>query len=109
MYKRQGAWVVTGYIISAVIVIPITPWLQMRFGRRQYYGVAIVGFTLASIMCGLSGSITALIFWRIVQGLFGGGLIATAQATLRDTFPKDKIGLSQGLFSLCLLYTSRCV
>src|SRR5271163_653877 len=48
----EGAWVVTGYIISAVIVIPLTPWLQSRFGRRQYYGTAIVGFTVASIFCG---------------------------------------------------------
>jgi DHA2 family multidrug resistance protein len=96
----ESAWVVTGYIISAVIVIPLTPWLQLRFGRRQYYSTAIFGFTVASIMCGTSGSITELIFWRIVQGAFGGGLIATAQATLRDTFPKDKFGLSQGIFSL---------
>jgi DHA2 family multidrug resistance protein len=96
----EGAWVVTGYIISAVVVIPLTPWLQMRFGRRQYYSTAIIGFTIASVLCGTSHSIGELIFWRIVQGAFGGGLIATAQATLRDTFPKDKIGLSQGLFSL---------
>jgi DHA2 family multidrug resistance protein len=96
----EGAWVVTGYIISAVVVIPLTPWLQMRFGRRQYYATAIIGFTIASVLCGTSHSIGELILWRIVQGMFGGGLIATAQATLRDTFPKDKIGLSQGLFSL---------
>ena len=96
----EGAWVVTGYIISAVVVIPLTPWLQMRFGRRQYYSTAIIGFTIASVLCGTSHSIGELIVWRIVQGAFGGGLIATAQATLRDTFPKDKIGLSQGLFSL---------
>lgn len=96
----EGSWVVTGYIISAVIVIPLTPWLQIRFGRRQYYSVAIIGFTIASVLCGLSQSIQELILWRIVQGAFGGGLIATAQATLRDTFPKDKLGLSQGLFAL---------
>ncbi|MFN2460841.1 MAG: DHA2 family efflux MFS transporter permease subunit [Candidatus Velthaea sp.] len=96
----EGAWVVTGYIISAVIVIPLTPWLQMRFGRRQYYGTAVVGFTAASVMCGISGSIESLIFWRIVQGLFGGGLVATAQATLRDTFPPDKLGASQGIFAM---------
>jgi MFS transporter, DHA2 family, multidrug resistance protein len=96
----EGSWVVTGYIISAVIVIPLTPWLQIRFGRRQYYSAAIIGFTIASVLCGLSHSITELILWRIVQGAFGGGLIATAQATLRDTFPKDKFGLSQGLFSI---------
>jgi len=52
--QDEGAWVVTGYIISAVIVIPMTPWLQARFGRRQYYSVAIVGFTLASILCGIA-------------------------------------------------------
>jgi DHA2 family multidrug resistance protein len=96
----EGSWVVTGYIISAVIVIPLTPWLQIRFGRRQYYSTAIIGFTIASMLCGTSGSIQQLIFWRIVQGSFGGGLIATAQAVLRDTFPKSKFGLSQGLFSI---------
>jgi len=96
----EGAWVVTGYIISAVVVIPITPWLQLRFGRRQYYATAIFGFTLASVFCGLSGSIGTLIFWRVIQGAFGGGLIATGQAALRDTFPADKLGLSQGIFAL---------
>ena len=97
----EGAWVVTGYIISAVIIIPLTPWLQIRFGRRQYYSTAIIGFTVASVLCGLSGSIQQLILWRIVQGAFGGGLIAySAQATLRETFPKRLFGLSQGLFSI---------
>jgi DHA2 family multidrug resistance protein len=96
----EGAWVVTGYIISAVIVIPLTPWLQMRFGRRQYYGTAIVGFTVASVLCGTSGSINELIAWRVVQGIFGGGLVATAQAALRDTFPPSQIGASQALFAL---------
>ena len=96
----EGSWVVTGYIISAVIVIPLTPWFQVRFGRKQYYSAAIIGFTVASVLCGFSQSITQLIFWRIVQGAFGGGLIATAQATLRETFPKSKFGLSQGLFSI---------
>lgn len=96
----EGAWVVTGYIISAVIVIPLTPWLQLRFGRRQYYATAVIGFTIASVLCGTSHAIEELVFWRIVQGAFGGGLIATAQATLRDTFPKDKIGASQAIFAL---------
>jgi DHA2 family multidrug resistance protein len=96
----EGAWVVTGYIISAVIVIPLTPWLQLRFGRRQYYATAIFGFTIASALCGLSHSIGELIVWRLVQGLFGGGLLATGQATLRDTFPISQLGVSQALFSL---------
>lgn len=98
--QDEGAWVVTGYIISAVIVIPLTPWLQNRFGRRQYYGTAIVGFTIASAFCGTSTSIQQLVIWRVIQGLFGGGLVATAQATLRDTFPPNRLGASQALFAM---------
>ncbi len=98
--QDEGAWVFTGYIISAVIVIPLTPWLQLRFGRRQYYATAVIGFTIASIFCGFATNITELIVWRIIQGLFGGGLIATAQATLRDTFPPEKLGASQAIFAL---------
>ena len=98
--QEEGAWVVTGYIISAVIVIPMTPWLQARFGRRQYYSVAIIGFTIASMLCGIAGSIQQLILFRIIQGLFGGGLVATGQASLRDTFPRHLLGASQAVFAL---------
>ena len=98
--QDEGAWVVTGYIISAVIVIPLTPWLQARFGRKQYYAVAIIGFTIASMLCGIAGSIDQLIFYRIIQGLFGGGLVATGQASLRDTFPRHLLGASQAVFAL---------
>src|ERR1700737_2526055 len=90
--QEEGAWVVTGYIISAVIVIPMTPWLQARFGRRQYYSIAIVGFTIASILCGIAGSIQQLILYRVLQGLFGGGLVATGQGALRDTVPRHLLG-----------------
>src|SRR5579872_2499208 len=82
----SGAWIITGYIIAAVIVIPLTPWLQQTFGRREYYVAAIVGFTVTSALCGLSTSLDELIFFRVLQGLCGGGLIATGQAILRDTF-----------------------
>ncbi|MBC5809980.1 MAG: DHA2 family efflux MFS transporter permease subunit [Candidatus Eremiobacteraeota bacterium] len=96
----QAAWIGTGYIIANVVVIPITPWLQMRFGRRQYYAASILIFTLASIMCGLSSTLEELVFWRIVQGLGGGGLISTSQAILRETYPADKQGLAAGIFSM---------
>jgi DHA2 family multidrug resistance protein len=99
----EAAWVITGYLVANVIVIPLTPWLQTRFGRRQYFTITIIGFTLASMMCGLSGSIDELIFMRLVQGIFGGGLIATAQATLRDTFTLEEVGLSQGIFAVVIL------
>ncbi len=96
----EGTWIITGYIIAAVIVIPLTPWLQMRFGRTQYYVAAIVGFTLTSALCGISTSLWELVFFRVLQGFCGGGLIATGQAILRDTFPPEQIGRSQALISL---------
>jgi len=99
----EAAWVITGYLIANVIVIPLTPWLQTRFGRRQYFTATVIGFTAASVLCGLAGSIEALIVLRLVQGLFGGGLIATAQATLRDTFTPQETGLAQGIFAVIIL------
>jgi DHA2 family multidrug resistance protein len=96
----EGTWIITGYIIAAVIVIPLTPWLQMRFGRTQYYVAAIIGFTLTSALCGISTSLWELVFFRVLQGFCGGGLIATGQAILRDTFPPEQIGRSQALISL---------
>jgi MFS transporter, DHA2 family, multidrug resistance protein len=98
--QDEGTWVVTAYTIASIIVIPLTPWLQDRFGRRNYFVASIVGFTLASIACGSSSSLTFLIVSRVVQGAFGGGLLATAQAILRDTFPPKQIGLSQAIFAL---------
>jgi DHA2 family multidrug resistance protein len=97
---EQAAWIGTGYIIANVVVIPITPWLQMRFGRRQYYAASIALFTGASLMCGLSGSLSQLVFWRIVQGLGGGGLISTSQAILRETYPVREQGKAQGIFAM---------
>lgn len=96
----QGAWIVTGYIIANVVVIPITPWLAARFGRRQYFFASIVIFTIASLMCGFSGSFGQLVFWRIVQGLGGGGLISTSQAILRDTYTLKEQGKAQGIFAM---------
>ncbi|MFN2449524.1 MAG: MDR family MFS transporter [Candidatus Baltobacteraceae bacterium] len=96
----EGAWIVTGYIIAAVIVIPLTPWLQQVMGRKQYYLAAIAGFTITSALCGISTSLPELVFFRILQGLCGGGLIATGQAILRDTFPVKDLGKSQALVSL---------
>jgi DHA2 family multidrug resistance protein len=98
--QDEGTWIVTSYTISAIVIIPLTPWLQDRFGRRNYFVASIVGFTLASLFCGSSGNLVELIFWRVIQGGFGGGLLATAQSILRDTFPPKQLGLSQGIFAI---------
>ncbi len=98
--QDEGTWIVTAYTIAAIVIIPLTPWLQNRFGRRNYFVASIAGFTLASIVCGASTDLSMLIAARVVQGAFGGGLLATAQSILRDTFPPRQLGLSQGIFAL---------
>ncbi|HUA09173.1 MAG TPA: DHA2 family efflux MFS transporter permease subunit [Candidatus Acidoferrales bacterium] len=98
--QDEGTWIVTAYTIAAIVVIPLTPWLQNRFGRRRYFVASIVGFTLASVVCGSSDNLSLLVAARVVQGAFGGGLLATAQSILRDTFPPAQLGLSQGIFAL---------
>ena len=98
--QEEGTFIVTGYIVANVIVIPLTPWLQRRFGRRQYYLASILIFTFASFMCGLSNSLESLVLWRVVQGLGGGGLISTSQAILRETFPANQQAAAQAIFSV---------
>jgi DHA2 family multidrug resistance protein len=96
----EGTWVVNGYTIAVVIVIPMIPWLQTLLGRKRYFLICIAGFTAASFACGISTSITELIAFRVIQGLFGAGLLATSQTILRDTFPPEQLGVSQGIFAL---------
>lgn len=98
--QDQGTWVVTAYTIAAIIVIPLTPWLQARFGRKTYFIASIVGFTVASMLCAWSANLPELVIARIVQGAFGGGLLATSQSILRDSFPPKQLGLSQGIFAI---------
>lgn len=96
----NGTWVVTAYVIANVVVIPLAPWLQLRFGRKNYFLASIAGFTVASMLCGMATSLTGLILFRVLQGAFGGGLLATAQVVLRDTFPVEQMGMSQSIFAL---------
>ncbi len=96
----EATWVVTAYVIANVVVIPLTPWLQARFGRKKYFLISIAGFTAASVLCGMASSLGMLILFRVVQGAFGGGLLATAQVILRETFPPQALGTSQSIFAL---------
>jgi DHA2 family multidrug resistance protein len=98
--QDEGAFIVTGYIVANVIVIPLSPWLQRRFGRRQYFFASVAIFTFASIMCGLSHDLVSLVLWRVVQGAGGGGLLSQAQAILRETFPPEQQGAAQGIFAV---------
>src|SRR2546425_871706 len=96
----QIAWVSTGYIVANVIVLPITGWLSAYFGRRRYFAGSIALFTLASFMCGNAGSLEALVFWRIIQGLGGGALLSTSQAILYEEFPREEYGTAMAIFGV---------
>src|SRR5919202_314028 len=93
-------WVVSGYAIANVILIPLSAWLGEHFGKKNYFIFSLVGFTIASVMCGLSFNLPMLIISRILQGLCGGGLLAKAQAILFETFPPHEQGLAQSVFGV---------
>jgi DHA2 family multidrug resistance protein len=94
------AWVSTGYIIANVIVIPMSGWLSGWFGRRRYLAGSIAIFVVSSFFCGAAGSLWGLVFWRVIQGLGGGALLSTAQATLFESFPPEEIGIGQAIFGV---------
>ncbi len=100
----DGTWVITGYIISNVVAIPLAPYFMQRFGRRQYYATCVIGFTVASVLCGTASSLGTLVLYRVIQGAFGGGLISTAQIILRTTFPPEKASASAALFAIALTF-----
>jgi MFS transporter, DHA2 family, multidrug resistance protein len=99
----ETGWVITSYAIANAIMIPLTAWLSTIFGRKAYFVFSMVGFTVASIVCGIAPSLPFLVAGRIVQGLFGGGLLAKAQAILFESFPREKQGLAQGIFGICVI------
>src|ERR1043165_6065181 len=100
--SRRG-WVITSYLAANAIVLPISGWLAMRLGRRNYFLGSIAVFTLASAMCGMATSLTVLIASRVLQGLAGGGLQPSSQAVLLDAFPKEKQGQAMTLFAVAAL------
>lgn len=100
---EEVTWVSVGYILAAVIILPMTGWLAAYFGRKRYFTISIIIFTIASVFCGAAGSLTSLVFWRIVQGLGGGALISTAQAILFDAFPMEERTLASAIFGIGMM------
>ena len=96
------AWVITAYAISNVIIIPLSGMLSGLFGRKRYFTASIALFTAASLMCGLSTSLGGLVFWRFVQGIGGGGLLATSQTVVMEAFPPAKKGVALAIYGMSL-------
>ncbi|HXO74161.1 MAG TPA: MFS transporter, partial [Puia sp.] len=97
---EDANWIVTGYAVANVIILPMSGWLGDRFGRKNYFLASILIFTAASFLCGNAGSLESLIAFRLLQGLAGGGLISTGQAILMETWPREEIGMATALFGL---------
>ncbi|RCH53804.1 MFS transporter [Mucilaginibacter hurinus] len=97
---EDAAWLVTGYAVANVIILPMSGWLGDTFGRKNYFMASIIVFTIASFLCGNATGLGELVAFRILQGLAGGGLISTAQAILIETWPREEIGTATALFGL---------
>ncbi len=99
----EVSWVVSGYAVANVIVLPLTAWLGDRFGKKRYFIFSLIGFTVASVMCGMATTLPLLIIARVLQGLMGGGLLAKAQAILFETFPPEEQGVAQAFFGAIVI------
>jgi MFS transporter, DHA2 family, multidrug resistance protein len=100
---EEIAWVSTSYILANVVVLPMTAFFTATFGRRNYLTFSIVLFIVASFLCGTSTSLGELVVWRLLQGAGGAALLSTAQATLRQVFPREQQGIVQAVFLLGII------
>src|SRR5205807_3267125 len=95
--------VITSYLAANAFVLPLTGWLSAHFGRRNYFLLSIVVFTIASGLCGMAANLPQLILFRVLQGLAGGGLQPSSQGILLDAFPPEKQGAAQTMFGVAAL------
>ncbi len=96
----EATWTITAYLVSNAIVIPMAGWLARLIGRKNYQIASIGIFTFSSFMCGSSWSLHSLVFFRILQGIGGGGLVPISQSILLESFPREKHGQAMAIFGL---------
>ncbi|WP_180092403.1 MULTISPECIES: DHA2 family efflux MFS transporter permease subunit [unclassified Acinetobacter] len=96
----QGTWVITSYAVAEAICVPLTGWLAGRFGSVRVFVISLFGFTVFSILCGLSTSLEMLVFCRIGQGLFGGPIMPLSQTLLMRIFPPEKQSQAMGMWAM---------
>jgi MFS transporter, DHA2 family, multidrug resistance protein len=98
--QDQIAWVLTSYIVCAAVMMPLTGWLAGRFGIKYIFLVSVIGFTIASALCGAAGSLSELVVFRAFQGIAGAGLIPLSQATLLRINPPERHGTAMAIFGI---------
>src|ERR1700760_2105936 len=99
----ESTWVLTSYLVANAVVLPLSAWLSRVFGRKNYYMACVALFSLSSLMCGFAPSLGLLIFFRVLQGIAGGGLAPVEQAILVDTFPASKRAAAFALYSMAIV------
>src|ERR1700731_2451537 len=93
-------WVLTSYIVAAAIITPATGWLEARFGRKPLFLVSVIGFIVTSMLCGVAVSLTQIVVFRLLQGVFGAPLVPLSQSVLLDAYPREQQGQAMAVFGL---------
>ena len=101
--QDESTWVLTSYLVSNAIVLPISAWLASTFGRKRFYMTCVALFTISSFLCGLAPSLGILVLCRILQGIGGGGLAPSEQAILADTFPASMRGIAFAVYGMAVV------
>jgi MFS transporter, DHA2 family, multidrug resistance protein len=99
----ESTWVLTSYLVANAVILPMSAWLSRVFGRKRYYMMCVTLFTATSFLCGIAPSLGMLVFFRVLQGIGGGGLAPVEQAILVDTFPAAKLGAAFALYSMAIV------
>jgi DHA2 family multidrug resistance protein len=99
----ESTWVLTSYLVSNAIVLPLSGWISSIIGRKRFYMTCVGIFTLSSLLCGLAPNLPVLIFFRVLQGAGGGGLQPSEQAILADTFPPAKRGMAFAVYGIAVV------
>jgi MFS transporter, DHA2 family, multidrug resistance protein len=99
----ESTWVLTSYLVSNAIVLPLSGWLSSLVGRKRFYMMCVALFTVSSFLCGLAPSLGVLVLFRILQGAGGGGLQPSEQAILNDTFPLEKRGMAFAVYGIAVV------
>jgi DHA2 family multidrug resistance protein len=101
--QDESTWVLTSYLVSNAVVLPIAAWLSVLVGRKKFYMTCVALFTISSFLCGLAPSLGMLILFRVMQGLGGGGLATSEQAILADTFSLEKRGMAFAVYGMAVV------
>jgi DHA2 family multidrug resistance protein len=101
--QDEATWVLSSYLVANAMILPISAWLATRFGRKRFYMTCVVLFGVSSLMCGLAPNLPMLVFFRVLQGLGGGGLAPTEQAILADTFAPEKRAQAFSVYAMAVI------